>query len=175
MADRKGYMVVETTNLANSVCFSLQHTKDVENGSIVGKGDLIAGEKSVYTALDDYTTGMFLVANPAIKYDVYRPEDTNEEAYICPANKAFRAYKLGKDMKFKVYNLDLATPFVKGNGVKFEGGKFVKDDGGSPKMKVVDVEDVGFAFCVGEAGVQMTNYGYALDTSVKKYTIEVIA
>ena len=29
-------------------------------------------------------------------------------------------------MKYKVYNLDLTTPFVVGDGVKFEDGKYAK-------------------------------------------------
>ena len=154
--------------------FSLQHTKDIENGSIVGKGELIEGEQSVYTALDDYKDGMYLVANPAIKYDCHTVEDTNEEAYICPKGKAFRAYRLSKDMKFTVSNIDSETPFVKGDGVKFENGKYVKDDGAKPALKVVDVKDVGFAYCIGSEGTLIENRGYALDTSVKKYTIEVV-
>ena len=45
--DRKTYMTVETTNLNGCSCFSLQSDADVENGAIVGKGDLVTGEKSV--------------------------------------------------------------------------------------------------------------------------------
>ena len=172
---RNGYMVVETTFVPKSVCFSLQGDADIENGAIVGKGDLIDGENSVYEAGDDYTGGMYLVANPAWNYEVYKTTDRNEENYINKAGVAFRAYRLEKDMKFKVYNLDLSVPFVKGDGVKFENGKYVKDDGGSPKLKVIMVEDVGFPFCVGSGGVDVSGYGYAVGEIMKKYKIEVVA
>ena len=33
---RNGFMTVETTNLTGSVCFSLQGTKDIENGTVMG-------------------------------------------------------------------------------------------------------------------------------------------
>ena len=175
MANRNGYMCVETTFVPRSVCFSLQSDKDIENGAIVGKGDIVEGETTVYEAEDDYSDGMFLVANPAWNYEVYKATDKNEENYINKAGVAFRTYRLEKDMKFKVYNLDLETPFVKGDGVKFEDGKYVKDEGGSPSLKVVDVEEVGFQFCVGSGGVEVSGYGYAVGEVMKKYTIQVVA
>jgi hypothetical protein len=119
---RNGYMVVETAFVPRSVCFSLQSASNIENGAIVGKGDLVEGETSVYEAETDYTDGMYLVANPAWNYETYRATDQNEENYINKAGVAFRAYRLEKDMKFKVYNLDLETPFVEGDHVKFESG-----------------------------------------------------
>lgn len=172
---RNGYMVVETTFVPRSVCFSLQADKDIENGAIVGKGDLIEGETSIYKAEDDYTDGVYLVANPAWNYEVYKATDRNEENYINKAGVSFRAYRLEKDMKYKIYNIDAETPFSVGDGVKFENGKYVKDDGGSPKLKVVAVEDVGFPFCVGSGGVEVSGYGYAVGEMMKKYTIEVVA
>ena len=43
---------------------------------------------------------------------------------------------------------------------------------------IVDVEEIGFPYCIGSAGVKITGdstnkYGYAIDTRVVKYTIEV--
>ena len=172
---RNGFNVVETTVLPRAVCFSMQKDTDIENGAIVGKGDLIEGETSIYEAIDDYTDGMYLVANPAWNYEVYKATDRNEENYINKAGIAFRTYRLEKDMKFKVYNIDVDTPFAVGDGVKFEGGKYVKDDGGTPKLKVVAVEDFGFPFCVGSGGTLNGDYGYAVGEVMKKYTIEVVA
>lgn len=172
---RNGYMCVETVFLPRSVCFSLQGEADIENGAIVGKGDLVEGETSVYEAETDYAGGMYLVANPAWNYDTSRMVNQNEENYINKAGVAFRAYRLEKDMKYKVYNIDATTPFIVGDGVKFEGGKYVKDSGGSPKLKVVAVEDFGFPFCVGSQGTLNGDYGYAVGEVMKKYTIEVVA
>lgn len=172
---RNGYMVAESTFLPRAVCFSLQSDTDVENGAIVGKGDLVEGETSVYESETDYSTGMYLVLNSAWSYDTSRMVNQNEENYINKAGVAFRAYRLEKDMKFKVYNLDLDTPFAVGDGVKFEDGKYVKDEEGSPKLKVVAVEDFGFPFCVGSQGTLNGDYGYAVGEVMKKYTIEVVA
>lgn len=58
---RNGYMVVETSFVPRSVCFSLQSESDIENGAIVGKGDLVEGETSVYKAETDYVDGMYSV------------------------------------------------------------------------------------------------------------------
>lgn len=172
---RNGFMVAETTFVPRSVCFSMQSDTDVENGAIVGKGDLVDGETSIYEAETDYSAGMYLVAHPAWNYEVYRSTDLNEENYINKAGTPFRTYRLEKDMKYKVYNLDLATPFAVGDGVKFEGGKYVKDEGGSPKLKVVAVEEFGFPFCVGSGGTLNGDYGYAVGEVMKKYTIQVVA
>lgn len=172
---RNGFMVVETTFVPRSVCFSMQSDTDVENGAIVGKGDLVDGETSIYEAETDYSAGMYLVAHPAWNYEVYRSTDLNEENYINKAGVPFRTYRLEKDMKYKVYNIDIDTPFVVGDGVKFEGGKYVKDEGGSPKLKVVAVEDFGFPFCVGSGGTLNGDYGYAVGEVMKKYTIQVVA
>lgn len=171
---RNGYMVVETAFVPRSVCFSLQSESDIENGAIVGKGDLVEGETSVYEAETDYTDGMYLVANPAWNYETYRATDQNEENYINKAGVAFRAYRLEKDMKFKVYNLDLDTPFVVGDHVKFESGKYVKDAGSTSALVVRRVEEVGFPFCIGSAGTQNGDFGYAVGEVMKKYTIEVV-
>ena len=172
---RNGYMVCETTFVPRSVCFSLQSESDVENGAIVGKGDLVEGETSVYEAEAAYTDGMYLVANPAWSYDTSSVLNQNEENFINKAGVAFRAYRLEKDMKYKVYNVDAAAPFAVGDGLKFESGKYVKDDGGSPKLKVVAVEDFGFPFCVGSQGTANGKFGYAVGETMKKYTIEVVA
>lgn len=170
---RNGFMCVETTFVPRSVCFSLKAEKDIENGSIVGKGDLVEGEMSVYEAEDDYSDGIYLVANPAWSYDTSRMVNQNEENFINKAGSIFRVYRLEKDMKYKVYNLDLETPFVAGDHVKFEGGKYAKDDTSASPLVVERVEEVGFPFCVGSGGTLNGDYGYAVGEVMKKYTIRV--
>ena len=146
--DRKTYMTVETTNLNGCSCFSLQSDADVQNGAIVGKGDLVTGEKSVYAALDTYTDdAMYLVAHPAWSY------------------------------KFKVANLPSTVTLVKGDFVEFKDGAYAKA-ASDTKLKVVDVEEIGFPYCIGSVGVVITGdstneYGHAIDTRSVKYTIEV--
>lgn len=171
------FMVAESTNLTGARIFSLQATKDIQNGAIVGKGDLVTGEDQIYIALDDYTDGMYLVLNPAWSYDDSRMVNQNEENYVNKAGKPFRVYRLEKDMKYKIYNI--AETFEVGDVIKYDAttGKYAKDTTGS--LKVVYVEEQGFPFCIGSYGVQVagdTNneYGYAIGAKTIKYTIEVI-
>lgn len=169
------YMTVETTFVPRSVCFSLQGTADIENGAIVGKGDLITGETDVYAVKDDFSDGKYLVANPAWNYEVYKATDRNEENYINKAGVAFRTYRLEKDMKYKVSNLDLAEELAEGDAVTFADGKYAKDATGDAGLKVIHVEEVGFPFCIGSAGYDAgSEYGYAVGEVMKKYTIEVV-
>lgn len=172
------YMTIETTALHGCTCFSLQSTADIQNGAIVGKGDLVTGEKSVYTALDDYTDGMYLVANPAWSYKDGSLTDQNEENFINKAGTAFRVYELKKDRKYKVGNLPSTITLAVGDYVTFADGAYAKSDTATA-LKVVDVEEIGFPYCIGSAGVTITGddtneYGYAIDTRNTKYTIEVV-
>ena len=171
------YMTVETTNLTGSVCFSMQSEEDIQNGAIVGKGDLISGENSIYAAISDYTDGMYLVANPAWNYDDSRLTNQNEENYINKSNIPFRTYRLEKDMKFKIGNADIE--FEKGDFIEYKDGAYAKASGTS-SLKVVEIEESGFPYFVGSYGVKVTGdttneYGYALNTRRKKYTIQVMA
>lgn len=172
------YMVVETTNVTGARIFSLQATKDIQNGAIVGKGELITNEASVYAALDDYTGGIYLVAHPAWSYNNDRITDQNEENFINKAGTPFKVYRLEKDMKYKIYNID--EVFVKGDYVKYDAatGKYVKDETSASKLKVVRTEETGFPYCIGSIGVQIVGdseneYGYATGAKTTKYTIEV--
>lgn len=170
------FMVAESTNLTGARIFSLQATKDIQNGAIVGKGELVTGESQIYTALDDVTDGMFLALNPAWSYK-NGVTDQNEENYVNVANKAFRAYRLKKDMKYGVYNIE--DTFEVGDVVKYDPatGKYVKDTDGS--LKVEAIEETGFPYCIGSAGVTLagdTNneYGHVIGAKTTKYVIRVI-
>lgn len=171
------YMVAESTLLTDARIFSLLSDKDIQNGAIVGKGDLVTGEREIYTALDDYSGGMYLALNPAWSYDDCSAVNQNEENYVNKAGISFRAYRLEKDMKFKIYNV--AEKFEVGDEVEYNAstGKYAK--GSDTGLKVVSIEEQGFPFCIGSAGVKVAGdtgneYGYALGNKTVKYTIEVI-
>ena len=172
------FMVAESTNLTGARIFSLQATKDIQNGAIVAKGDLVTGEKSVYKA-DDYTTGdKYLVLNPAWSYDNNRMTDQNEENYVNKAGVSFRAYKLEKDMKFKISNI--AETFNIGDEIEYNATSGKYQVGSSTGLKVVDKEEVGFPYCIGSIGVKVVGdsgneYGYATGAKTVKYTVEVTA
>lgn len=172
------YMVVETTLVDGARLFSLQSTKDLQNGAIVGKGDLVTDEREIYNALDDVTGGKYLVANPAWDYDDSRLVNQNEENYINKKGIAFRAYRLEKDMKYKIYNVD--ATFSVGNYVKYNAatGEYEVDGTNASGLKVVAVEEVGFPYCIGSIGAKVvgdvgSEYGYATGAKTTKYTIEV--
>ena len=172
------YMVVETTLVDGARLFSLQSTKDLQNGAVVGKGDLVTGEREIYNALDDVAGGKYLVANPAFSYDDSRLVNQNEENYINKKGIAFRAYRLEKDMKYKIYNVD--ETFSVGDYVKYNAtaGKYEKDSSNASGLKVVAVEEVGFPYCIGSIGAKVVGdsgneYGYATGAKTTKYTIEV--
>ena len=172
------YMVVETTLVDGARLFSLQSTKDLQNGAIVGKGDLVTGEREIYNALDDVAGGKYLVANPAWSYDDSRLVNQNEENYINKKGIAFRAYRLEKDMKYKISNID--ETFSVGDYVKYNAtaGKYEKDSSNASGLKVVAVEEVGFPYCIGSIGAKVVGdsgneYGYATGAKTTKYTIEV--
>lgn len=172
------YMVVETTLVDGARLFSLQSTKDLQNGAVVGKGDLVTGEREIYNAIDEVTDGKYLVANPAWNYDDSRLVNQNEENYINKKGIAFRAYRLEKDMKYKIYNVD--ETFSVGDYVKYNAstGKYEKDSSNASGLKVVAVEEVGFPYCIGSIGAKVVGdsgneYGYATGAKTTKYTIEV--
>lgn len=172
------YMVVETTLVDGARLFSLQSTKDLQNGAVVGKGDLVTGEREIYNAIDDVTGGKYLVANPAWSYDDSRLVNQNEENYINKKGVAFRAYRLEKDMKYKISNVD--ETFSVGDYVKYNAtaGKYEKDSSNASGLKVVAVEEVGFPYCIGSIGAKVVGdsgneYGYATGAKTTKYTIEV--
>ena len=174
------YMVVETTLVDGARLFSLQSTKDLQNGAVVGKGDLVTGEREIYNALDDVTGGKYLVANPAWSYDDSRLVNQNEENYINKKGIAFRAYRLEKDMKYKISNVD--ETFSVGDYVKYNAtaGKYEKDSSNASGLKVVDKEEVGFPYCIGSIGAKIVGdsgneYGYATGAKTVKYTVEVTA
>ena len=80
-------------------------------------------------------------------------------------------------MLYKIYNIE--ETFELGDIIKYDAatGKYVKDVNGT--LKVVYIENVGFPFCIGSAGVKVagdTNneYGYTIGAKTVKYTIEVI-
>ena len=172
------YMVVETTLVDGARLFSLQSTKDLQNGAVVGKGDLVTGEREIYNGIDEVTDGKYLVANPAWSYDDSRLVNQNEENYINKKGIAFRAYRLEKDMKYKIYNVD--ETFSVGDYVKYNAtaGKYEKDSSNASGLKVVAVEEVGFPYCIGSIGAKVVGdsgneYGYATGAKTTKYTIEV--
>lgn len=171
------YNVVETTKISGR-CYDFQYTSEIENGSIIAKGDLMTGERNIYAAeIPQTTSEVFLVANPAWSYDDCRAENQNECNYINAANKPFRGYQLNKYDKFGVESYGIS------NNTSLAVGDYVVADGTTVKLKDVgtsmpDLSAVGF---VGKV-VEIENYGFNYTTGTagtvgvigKKTIIEVV-
>lgn len=172
------YMTVETTFMDDCPCFSFQSNKDIQNGAIVGRGALISGEEMVYEATDDYSNGMYLVANPAWNYDRHKADSRNEESFINKAGIPFRVYELKKNRYFTVGNLPKDVTLAVGDFVEFKNEAYAKATADT-NLKIRRMEDVGFPYFVGQFGIPVegdtaNKYGYAVDTSTTKYEIEVV-
>ena len=172
------YMTVETTFMDDCTCFSFQSNKDIENGSVVGRGELLTGEEMVYAADADYSGGMYLVAIPAWNYDRHKADSRNEESFINKAGIPFRVYELKKNRYFTVGNLPKSVTLEVGDYVEFKDGAYAKATANT-NLKVRRVENAGFPYYVGQfgapvAGDTTNKYGYAVDTSTTKYEIEVV-
>lgn len=173
------YNVVETTKISGR-CFDFIYGEDIENGSLIAKGDLVDGERNIYEAkIPEAGDEVFLVANSAWSYDDSRTVNQNEEAYINVANKPFRAYGLvaHNHDKFGVedYGITATDTVAVGDYVTVDGTTVKINDVGSSAPaadttgfigKIVEIEDYGFAYCTGSAG----NVG----TVGKRVIIEVI-
>lgn len=188
------YNVVETTNMFGAKCLSFQANADIENGMLVAKGDLVTGETDIYTAnVPTADDEVYLVANPAWSYDDNRATDQNEENYINKAGIPFRVYQVKKDNKFKTYNtgitpIDTDTPIAVGQYVTVDGttnkpkAVATAPTTGAFIGKVINVEEIGFPYCIGSLGQNViigsgdnaVSMGHAVDTRVTKVTIEVI-
>lgn len=160
------YNVVETTNVSGK-CFDFIADIDIENGSLITKGDLVEGERNIYKAkIPTAGDEVFLAANPAWSYDDDKTVNQNEDNYINKAGKPFRAYGLlaiNHD-KFGVEDYGITTDSDTAVAV----GDYVTVDGTTTKIKdagttapaatngfvgkVVEIERYGFAFTTGTAG-----------------------
>ena len=169
------YGIFESTNIKGK-CLSFIGAVDIENGSLVNKGELVTGSKDIYNAIVPTAATLedepvYVVGNPAWDYDESSKTNQNEDAYIIKAGKPFRVYGLNKGDKFGIadYGIDGGTPEV---------GKFVGLQDGSGKPELSDTEPTASAF-VGEI-VYIRNLGanyfvgQEVDTKVSKVVIRVI-
>lgn len=138
MANRYG--VVETTKITE-ICYDFYNsTTNIENGWVVAKGDLVTGERNVYTAGIPATTDkVYLVANPAWSYSS-DPDKQGEENFINVKQKPFRGYGLAATNKFGV------TDYTITDGDTLVVGDFIGVDGTTMKLTKLDTEPTGVGF-----------------------------
>lgn len=165
------YGVVYTTNLSGCDNYSFQHTADIENGTLVAKGELVEGERQIYQVVLDPKKPSYLVAHPAWNYDDSTYAKKQEDAYINKANKAFRVYELKPEKKFAItsYSIDGGGEDIAVGdtlGVT-DAGKLKKDETGSAlQVKVEAIDNYGFKYAVGSAG--------DVTTGAKMVTVRVL-
>lgn len=158
------YGVVHTSNLSGCGCYNFYNAEtDIENGSLVTKGDLVANERDIYTCAAPATATLatapvFLVANPAWSYDTSKVTNQNEDEFINKKGRAFRVYELKPYKRFRV-SVGMLTGTVEvGSYVGLANGSFKgavtksAPTGSAFVGKIIAVDSIGFDYAVGSAG-----------------------
>lgn len=172
------YGVVYTTNLSGCDNYSFQHTADIENGTLVAKGELVEGERQIYQVVLDPKKPSYLVAHPAWRYDDSTYGKKQEDAYINRKGKAFRVYELKPEKKFAItsYSIDGGGEDIAVGdtlGVT-NAGKLKKDETESAlQVKVEAVDNYGFKYAVGSAGDVTTGAKMVIVRVIKNTEVAV--
>lgn len=171
--DGKRHSIAYSTKLDGGLCFSFISDVDLDNGTLIARGDLESGEREIYKAEFDVKKPAYLVLNPAWQYDDSTYAKRNDEAlYYNEACKPFRGYELLPGRRFEVSDDISSDALAEGDFViANDTGKLKKaasetNSGNAFIGKVVAVTTRGFAYSVGSAGT--------VDTGSKFYTVEVI-
>lgn len=166
------HSVAYSTKL-DGLCFSFISTVNVDNGTLVSRGDLEEGEREIYKAEFDITKPAYLVLNPAWQYDDATYAKKYDEAYYyIKACTPFRGYELRVGRRFEVSSNITSDSLAKDDYVILDAnGKIKKVTSATNASnafvgKVVAVTTHGFAYPTGSAGT--------VSTVSKFYTIEVI-
>ncbi len=179
------YGIFEATNIKGRN-LSFVSTVDIENGQLFHRGELVTGSKDIYnavlpTAESLATTPVFVAGDPAWNYANNSVTDKNEDAYIIPKGKSFRAYPLGNSKnvpdKYTIANYQIDLSGVDGKaevgqyvaGMVFADGKSHVASADAPADvayvgKIISLLDVGYEYYVGQN----------VDTRVQKVLIEVV-
>lgn len=159
------YGVVHTSNLSGCDCYSFINTStDIENGSLVTKGDLLDSERDIYECAAPATDTLgslpvYLVANPAWNYDDSRAINQNEEEYINTKGKAFRVYELKPNKRYRVSANMLTGTVKEGAFIGLADGSYkgtiteIAPSNSAFVGKILKVDPIGFDYAVGSSGV----------------------
>lgn len=145
--------------------YSVEHTEDMDNGSVVVLGDLKTGETEIKEVIVPEGTDepLALIYQAELMYDETKISSRALENFYNPANVATRAYQLDTDDIYSV-TTDGIDAIVSGEPVV---GNFLVAQAGSLKLKevatvtgtevfvgkVIDREKIGTGANVGQAGV----------------------
>lgn len=165
--------VVDTSFLKGAIIRSMISDKEIDNGTLVGIGDLAEGEREIYEAVFDVKKPAFLVADPKGGAEDYTYAQKYDEAYHTnEACVSFRTYQLKPLYRYRV-SADITTDKLKKGDyvIADENGRLKKAAGkDNPNNafvgEVLAVDHTGFAYAVGSAGT--------VDTGMTKYLIQVV-
>ena len=174
------------TRKINGENFSFLHNADVENGTFVFKGDLVAGETQIYNALIPTTATLkqkaYLVNDPAWSYDTSKSVNQNRENYVNVAGTAFRGYDINTTNKFdvSVYTIDGVVEV--GNYVTLQNGNGRLIAGTAAPAsatygligKIERFYEKGHFSPIDAGGDVDAALGYGLDGRIRYAVIEVI-
>lgn len=170
--------IFESTRLQGARNVSMQATEDVDNGSIVARGELVTGEKDVYVAKKPTTTDkVYFVGHPVYGYDERTLEERNEDNYTNVKGTAFRTYSVEAD-DHKVTVNDVMVKQETG-GQPIKAGQYVVADGTYVMQAVIENPTAthGFVGLIEEVrneGFEYFGGQYKFDTAVKKVKIRII-
>ena len=163
------YGIFEST-LITGRNFSFVSDKDLENGMLVHRGDIVSTIKGneVYQAIVPTAASIsrnervYVIGNPAWSYDDSSIVNHNEDKYFIPAGKIFRVYSLNASDRFGI-----ADYGIEGNPV--DVGDYIRllADSTKPESatalpangfaaRVIEVRDMGHEYWVGQLIDQRT-------------------
>lgn len=110
---------IEKLNRDGVELANVQHTADMDNGSVVNLGDFVAGEGelrqvSIPTAQSITSDPLYFVHSTEIQGAMYEPYSTLQDFYN-PANKPARAYRLPVGAIVKITTDGFDGTAAKGN------------------------------------------------------------
>lgn len=162
---------IEKLNRGGVELVNVQHTEDMDNGSVVHVGNLVAGEGElrevvVPTTASIATDSVAFIHTPEIQGEMYLPYSTLKDFYN-PANKPARGYYLpvGAQIRITTDGFDGVAAV----------GKYLIPQNGSVKLAVADDLTGGTKFAAKVVSVG-EKFGYTGNGFEKKdaVLIEVV-
>ena len=140
--------------------------KEIENGMVGHKGDLVTGEREVYEFVQPTTASiaeqaLILMANPEVNYEEYKRTDASMLNYALPTGEVGRAYEVDRDDVFEVSNdmVDaIGAEVVEGNFVVMQNGSNLLKEVAAPAGtevfvgKITGKRNIGTLTYAGQAG-----------------------
>ena len=176
------YGIFEST-LITGRNFSFVGDKDLENGMLVHRGELVSNFQGneVYQAIVP-TAGsisrnepVYVVGHPAWSYDDSSIVNQNEDKFFVPAGTIFRVYSLNVSDRFGIADYGIEGYGIDGNEVEVGHYIGLLADSTRPERsttlpangfaaRVIEIRDMGHEYWVGQK----------IDQRTRKVRVEVV-